>query len=350
MKKFLLPETGNYYKANLHCHTNISDGNLTPEEMKKAYMAHGYSIIAYTDHDVFIPHPELCDENFLALNSMEIEITQPVSETKCPDAPYAKTYAKTCHLCFIALDPDNDISPLYHREKYVWGNGKAYRPVLKFDESKPDFEREYTHEGINRAIKEAKDCGFFVTYNHPVWSLENYNDYTNYHGMHAMEICNYSSFSHGWDDYNEREYDDMLMNGERLYCVSADDNHNFHPFDSPKNDSFGGFTMIKAESLDYRKITDALVKGDFYASQGPHIYDLWLGDGMVHVTCSGAKMIKMNTGRRKSPVALAIDGELLTHASFPVAPEDDYIRITVKDANGNHANTRAYFTDEILEV
>ena len=34
MKKFLLPETGNYYKANLHCHTNISDGNLTPEEMK----------------------------------------------------------------------------------------------------------------------------------------------------------------------------------------------------------------------------------------------------------------------------------------------------------------------------
>ena len=71
MKKFLLPESGNYYKANLHCHTNISDGNRTPEEIKSAYKAHGYSIVAYTDHDVFIPHPELCDESFLALNSME---------------------------------------------------------------------------------------------------------------------------------------------------------------------------------------------------------------------------------------------------------------------------------------
>ena len=33
MKKFLLPENGNFYKANLHCHTNISDGKRTPEEI-----------------------------------------------------------------------------------------------------------------------------------------------------------------------------------------------------------------------------------------------------------------------------------------------------------------------------
>ena len=32
MKKHLLPEKGNYYKANLHVHTTISDGSLTPEE------------------------------------------------------------------------------------------------------------------------------------------------------------------------------------------------------------------------------------------------------------------------------------------------------------------------------
>ena len=347
MKKFLLPESGNYYKANLHCHTNISDGNRTPEEIKSAYKAHGYSIVAYTDHDVFIPHPELCDESFLALNSMEIEITETKEQVAMSARPN-RNFCKTCHLCFIALDPDNDISPLYHREKYVWGNGKAYRPVLKFDDSKPDFEREYSHEGINRAIKEARDCGFFVTYNHPVWSMEDYSDYTGYHGMNAMEICNFSCYNHGWDDYNEREYDDMLMNGERIFCVSTDDNHNFHPFDAPNNDSFGGFTMIKAESLDYKKITDALVNGDFYASQGPRIHDLWMEDDMVHVTCSGAKKIKMNTGRRKSPVANAVDGELLTHASFKVEPLDDYIRITVVDPCGNHANTRAYFVDEIL--
>ena len=68
MRKYLLPENGKFYKANLHCHTTVSDGRLAPEQVKEAYMAEGYSVIAYTDHDVMIPHPELCDENFLALN------------------------------------------------------------------------------------------------------------------------------------------------------------------------------------------------------------------------------------------------------------------------------------------
>ena len=54
MKKYLLPESGNFYKANIHCHTNISDGTMTPEEVKAHYMAHGYSVVAFTDHDVML--------------------------------------------------------------------------------------------------------------------------------------------------------------------------------------------------------------------------------------------------------------------------------------------------------
>ena len=73
MRKYLLPETGTFYKANLHAHTNLSDGVLTAEAMKGAYMAHGYSIIAYTDHDIFIPHPELTDSEFIALSALEVQ-------------------------------------------------------------------------------------------------------------------------------------------------------------------------------------------------------------------------------------------------------------------------------------
>ena len=69
MKKYLLPESGNFYKANLHCHTVLSDGCLTPEEVKKIYKNEGYSVVAYTDHDILIPHhAELSDDEFLALN------------------------------------------------------------------------------------------------------------------------------------------------------------------------------------------------------------------------------------------------------------------------------------------
>ena len=63
-----LPESG-YFKANLHCHTTLSDGAFTPEEIKAAYKAQGYSIVAFTDHRKYVHHTELNDESFLALAS-----------------------------------------------------------------------------------------------------------------------------------------------------------------------------------------------------------------------------------------------------------------------------------------
>ena len=33
-KRFLLPEEGQFYKANLHCHSTRSDGKLTLEQLE----------------------------------------------------------------------------------------------------------------------------------------------------------------------------------------------------------------------------------------------------------------------------------------------------------------------------
>ena len=76
MKKSLFPEKGRFYKANLHNHTVFSDGNETPEEIKEIYRKQGYQIVAYTDHDVMIPHSELTDSEFLALTGVEYEFTE----------------------------------------------------------------------------------------------------------------------------------------------------------------------------------------------------------------------------------------------------------------------------------
>ena len=64
--RVLLPENG-FYKANLHSHTTVSDGALTPEEAKKAYQAEGYSIVAFTDHRQYCKHEELDDDRFLSI-------------------------------------------------------------------------------------------------------------------------------------------------------------------------------------------------------------------------------------------------------------------------------------------
>lgn len=64
MKNYLLPYQGPFYKAVMHIHTNISDGKLSPEEVKRAYAKLGYSIIAYADHEVFVTHNNLSDKDF----------------------------------------------------------------------------------------------------------------------------------------------------------------------------------------------------------------------------------------------------------------------------------------------
>ena len=339
MKKYLLTN-GNYYKANLHCHTTISDGKLTPEEVKEAYKAHGYSIVAYTDHDIMIPHPELRDEDFLPLTGFEVEINDPIEHWNL---------TKTCHICFIALDPDNVTQPCYN-ERYLFGNAPQYKHLVKFDETEEPYVRARTHEGVSDIMQKCRDKGFFVTYNHPKWSLENYPEYIGYKGMHAMEIVNFGCYNTGYSDYNPEVYDDFLKSGQRIFAIATDDNHNFDPIDSPKSDSFGGFTMIKADKLDYKTITDALLAGDFYASMGPEIYEIYYEDGFVTVTCSDAVKIQLDSNSRAHRVALPEKaGETLNKATFKVWNIDTYFRITVTDKEGKHACTNAYFLDQLGE-
>lgn len=40
----------------MHMHTTVSDGPMTPEEVKAAYKERGYSIVAFTDHEVIVDH------------------------------------------------------------------------------------------------------------------------------------------------------------------------------------------------------------------------------------------------------------------------------------------------------
>lgn len=141
MRRYLLSEQGNFYRANLHTHTTVSDGKRTPEEVKHIYKSRGYSVVAYTDHDVMIDHSYLDDEDFLALRGYEMEITQQ------GDIP--SFHKKTAHICAIALSRDVERQVCWHREKYMIGRAGDYKDRVKFDESKPDYEREYTHECVS---------------------------------------------------------------------------------------------------------------------------------------------------------------------------------------------------------
>ncbi len=334
MKKYLLPNTGKFFKANLHCHTTISDGNWTPEKVKEEYKKHGYSIVAYTDHELMVAHPELCDEDFIALNGYELEAKQ-------TEKNWAQN--KRCHMCFIALNPTLDKHVCWNEENngYTWGNAAQLADTAKYDEKEAHFVRSYDGECVSEMMKRGREAGFFVTYNHPTWSTESYDQYMSYNNMHAMEMVNYSCVSSGYEEYNSRVYDDMLRGGKRIYCVCTDDNHNKH------GDSFGGFTMIKAEKLEYGLITKALLNGDFYASEGPEIHELYVEDGKVFIKTSPAAKISIVTDVIHARSVGGDGAEPVTEASFEIHSDAKYFRIVVIDKAGKHACTNAFFVDEL---
>ena len=55
MRKYLLPENGNFYKANLHCHTTVTDGELTPEVIFRRFLV---SAVGHAD-EAFPPRDAL---------------------------------------------------------------------------------------------------------------------------------------------------------------------------------------------------------------------------------------------------------------------------------------------------
>lgn len=335
MKKYLIAKEGQFYKANLHCHTNLSDGDFSPEQIKKIYLEQGYSIVAYTDHSIFITHNDLSDEKFLAINGYEWEVYE---------EPYVQGRRSTraMHACVLAKKPEMQIPVCYHREKYLsLGNSYQNRTKVKFDSNEPDFEREYSISCVNTFFKKAKEAGFFVVYNHPTWNGETYEQYLAYENMHAFEIFNTGCYKDGYDEYNPRVFDDMLRANKKIFCIAADDTHHLY-------EVAVGFVMIKAEKLEYQTIMEALFNGQFYASTGPKIKELYIEDDVVTIKTSPANQIILNCGTRRVKSVKSVDGKPITEANFKIFPYDKYIRFTIRDFNGNNANSNAYFVEELL--
>lgn len=323
-KIYLLPKEGKFYKANLHNHTTVSDGAFTPEKIKEEYMKAGYSVVAYSDHNVFVSQSHLTDKGFLALDSFEFTIYEPVTSNF--------NFVKALHINFIDTDPS------YEPEK----KKVAITPLPAYG----DFP------AINSYIAKLNELGFISFYNHPYWSLENYNDFKDLEGLWGFEIYNHGCEVVCLNGYARQSYDELLRRGKgNLFCVMTDDNHNHSPIESPYWDSFGGFTMIKSESLDYLSISKALKRGDFYCSMGPEFTSLYIdSDKMLHIECSPVSAIFLTTAHRKTICKLASNGSSVSFADFKLDGDEGYFRITIKTNDGKYAESNAFFLSDYPEI
>lgn len=330
-KIYLLSEKKNRYKANLHCHSTVSDGCYTPEQLKRIYKERGYAILAITDHEVLVPHNELSDDDFLLLPGYELQTFG--------DKHLPKLMRRVNHMNLYPRDPNNKKLPFFNISDVM----QLDKPpdISKAEYSGPQLEKEYSVKGLNRLIAMAREAGFIVSYNHPTWSKEDAGIYTNLEGIFAMEIYNSGCEQSGYDTYCPWIYEEMLRSGQHIGCVASDDTHK-------AEDLFGGFTVIYADKLEHRQIISALEEGDYYASRGPEINALWYEDGIFHIESSPAKrIIVSNSGRRKESISLrTAEKGLIDGGEFPIDDTDLYVRFTVQDEMGRTANTRAYWREE----
>ena len=349
MRKDLLPSGVNWYRANLHCHTTISDGNLTPEQVKDAYKAMGYSIVAYTDHEILLDHSDLNDDGFLAITSSEYSANE--ENSTYPDPTGGKldnswSRRRVVHMNIFSKDPHNTFQPGAHDDT-LWASDGRYKGQGKCD----GFVRQYTVENVNEVIRRCNEAGFLVQLNHPSWSLNDENFYLNLKGLWGLEILNYATERITGKEYCPMIYDDMVASGmTSLNCVMGDDNHNRG---GSLAHSFGGSTMIGAKSLKYDQIMEAMEKGHIYCTSGrenpPLIKALYVEDNIIKVDCSPAQTVFLNGYARSYRIAEDENGEDITHAEFRLDKNDLYFRITVRDKYGNNAHTHFYPVEDYLD-
>lgn len=345
MRQHLLPEEGNFYKACLHVHTTCSDGLGTPEELKKMYMEKGYSILAYTDHEVIVPHNELRDENFLPITGAEISVNKNI-----PGLSYR--YSKQYHLNILSKDPEKRDISFFTMSYLYW---KASLPYITEEMKAQEYPREYNNACVNDIIKRAREEGFLIALNHPGLSGQSYPDYAELKGFWGVEVHNAGSVGLGRVE-TEQPLIDLLELDERVFPLATDDMHG-----GPEASyAIRGWTMLKAPKLEYSAVMESLEKGDFYSSTGPEIHALYLEDETLWVECSEASLIRVNTERRVSMIK-QMEGTPLTRVGFDMHPYFEasfeknmpvkpYFRVTVQDANGDRAYTRAYFLDELKGI
>ena len=344
MKQYLLPETGNFYKVNMHAHTALSDGTQTPEEVKELYKAKGYSAVAFTDHELMLDHSDLTDDEFVAITSYEYGFD--LSRENPLSALYAgelktRDHAEKVHLNFYSKDP-HDARMVCCNLNYIWGNAAGLRDRAEYVGA-PDYQRRYSVEGVNEVIRAAKERNMIVIYNHPNWSMNTHSFYTALENLDGLEILNGDGGGDSDMEAVPHVYQEMARSGQRIICVGGDANHSLEG-------SFLAWTMGKAEKRSYGDLIDGLEKGNCYATSGPEIYELFVEGGRVFVKTSEAVGIYLHTaGRRTDHLSLRRTGKPFCEASFALDPNDVMFRISVRDASGNHAYTRYYYFDELTE-
>lgn len=316
--------SGNWYKGNLHSHTNLTDAVLTPEIDCKSYRMKGYSFLCISDHDLYTDfRSEYSTEDFIVLPGIEYSA--------------------------VLYSEDGRHRYKMHHMNGILGTSVMQRnaelPPFKHLEKVKPLEFYGSWDGAEAAQQMADMMtrrGMLVTYNHPYWSRVTEEEFMDTKGLWAVEIYNYGTDVECNLGYDIIHWDRLLREGNYLCGFASDDNHNYPVCP----DSFGGWIMVNADRLTHDSIIEAMLAGNYYSSSGPEIYGYGVRDNKVWIDCSPVEHVNFMIGNEICDGA-SVWGELhedrLTDAEFQLKGHEDYVRIECVDRWGRTAWTNPMY-------
>lgn len=294
---------GTFFKGNIHSHSTGSDGLLPAGEVVEAYRERGYDFVAVTDH-------------FLPRYGGRLTDTTPFRST----GTFTTLIGAEMHAPGL-------------QNGFLWDLLAVGLPL--------DFEPRRPNESAWDLIGRAHATGAFTAIPHPAWNGVVHRDAVGLMGVvDAIEIHNEghtldSDRGNGW-----MLADSLATAGHRVSTFAADDAH----FKSDRFDRFGGWIHVRAEELSPEVLLAALKRGEYYASTGPKITNVIVGETTITVECELAVGIMLGGA---GTARTYLRGEGLTEATFPrTLFEGGFFRVNVIAADGAKAWTSPIWLDE----
>ena len=284
---------GRFWRGNLHTHSTLSDGDVTPADVCRRYREEGYHFIALTDHFLDRYGFPMADtrpwrtQGFTTLIGAELHTGQ-------------TEFGGFWHILAVGL-------PL------------AFAPTA-------------AGETAAQLARRALDAGAYVAVAHPHWYVLTQEDIAALGPVHAVEVFNGTAVDHNDRPDSWHIADILLGRGQRYFVCATDDFHG-----TPQRHDFcRGWVWVKSEELAPEALLAALQAGSYYSSTGPQIHDIRVEPGeRVVVRCSPADRIFV-TG--KASAAVTAYGNGLVEAELSLRGFDSpYCRVTVRDRCGDRA-------------
>lgn len=299
--KFRYDLSGQWYRGNVHMHTNISDGGRSPLEATQAYADAGYDFVCLTDHVV-------------------------ASDAAAMDVEWPLTVLDGVEI---------------HGSDHA---GTPYHAVCL-----GRFEDVPVERGFVPMLEYCREQGGLLILAHP-FLMYHTPDNARQHGFHGVEVYNFlgeprcrANSVYHWDM--------MLEQNRGTLAFAVDDTHGGTYRPKRKGSKRwkvkpGGWIVVNAPECTPDALMAAMRAGNFYSSTGPEIHSLKVSRGKVRLKCSPARRAWLCGPYWSGQCEGLWEDKVFTEATFDVVPEWNYARIEVEDESGRRAWTNTLFIDD----